>query len=290
LFTQDDVDVSFKALDPRRELIVRSGLGGISQQDPKPTDSSDEIDPAVPGVTEQGKQAHSEVVETSGLTDSEPKPTVWDRAQSYYTTTYAPFEEPSLILPTAPTDSEKTLYLKTNRIGLYSFGVTSFLSLSAGMWLFVISSPVFYWFGLLVILLQIYLVISYTVSIFGKDYDYAEHCRIVRDNPIDPQTCPTVDIYLPCCKEPMEVLENTYKHVQKLQWPEGKLKVYVLDDGASDAVKALAEKYGYTYFLRDDRPRLKKAGNLRWAFARTTGDFFNIYDAVSLFETDITPS
>lgn len=77
----------------------------------------------------------------------------------------------------------------------------------------------------------------------------------------------------------MEILENTYKYVQKMKYPEGKLKVYVLDDGGLEEVKDLAARYGFTYIRRDDRPHMKKAGNLRWAFARTDGEFFVIYDA-----------
>lgn len=68
------------------------------------------------------------------------KASVWSRAAASIEATYYPSESPPLIMPTGPTDLEKTLYLKTNRVGLYSFGVFSFLSLSVGMWLFVISS------------------------------------------------------------------------------------------------------------------------------------------------------
>jgi cellulose synthase/poly-beta-1,6-N-acetylglucosamine synthase-like glycosyltransferase len=188
-------------------------------------------------------------------------------------------EDPPLILPSGTTDEEKYSYLKMNRVPLYTIGVFSFLSLSAGMWLFVITAPAFYWFGVLVGLLEIYLIISYTITIVGKDYNFEEHKKILADHPITPETAPTVDIYLPCCKEPMEILANTYKYVQALQWPEGKLKVYVLDDGGMDAVKELATSFGFEYIVRDDRPRLKKAGNLRWAFARTEGEFFTIFDA-----------
>lgn len=77
----------------------------------------------------------------------------------------------------------------------------------------------------------------------------------------------------------MAILENTYKYVQKLEYPEGKMKVWVLDDGGQPEVAVLASQYGFNYICRDDRGRLKKAGNLRWAFARTSGDFFVIYDA-----------
>jgi cellulose synthase/poly-beta-1,6-N-acetylglucosamine synthase-like glycosyltransferase len=147
------------------------------------------------------------------------------------------------------------------------------------MWLFAVSAVPFYWFGGFVGILQIYLIISYVVGIVGRDYDFENHKKVLEEHPVLPDTCPTVDIYLPCCKEPMEILENTYKHITQLQYPEGKLKVYVLDDGAMDSVRQLAESYGFNYICREDRPRLKKAGNLRWAFARTQGDFFTIYDA-----------
>lgn len=201
------------------------------------------------------------------------------RQWAHMQATYAPVEDAPLILPSGPTDEEKLGYLKMNRIPLYTLGVFSFLALSAGMWLFVVTSKYFYWFGFFVGLLEIYLIISYTITIVGKDYDYETHKKIIADHPILDDTAPTVDIYLPCCKEPLEILENTYKYVTALQWPEGKLKVHVMDDGAMDSVKALAKSYGFNYSVREDRPRLKKAGNLRWTFARTSGDYFAIFDA-----------
>lgn len=259
----------FRSADPRRDITLP---GALPSTIPATEQSEDVIESA-------SEPEAPEAVNEKASSQGSSQVSVWSRAKAGYNSTYCPSEPPPLILPTAPTDAEKTLYLKTNRLGLYTFGVFSFLSLSAGMWLFVISSEVFYWFGGFVALLQIYLLISYTVSMLGKDYDFEGHKRMLQDNPISPVAAPTVDIYLPCCKEPIEVLENTYNHIQQLQWPEGKLKVYVLDDGASDAVRSMASLYKFNYICRDDRPRLKKAGNLRWAFARTDGDFFAIFDA-----------
>lgn len=201
------------------------------------------------------------------------------RMRDAFRRTYCPGEEPLLILPTSPTDTEKLRYLTTNRIPLYIFGVFSFLTLSTGMWLFAICAPIFAWYGVFVGFLNIYLLISYLVGIIGRDWDYAAHQAIVLQHPLTETTTPTVDVYLPCCSEPLEILENTYKHILKLDWPPEKLKVYVLDDGNQPAVRDLAEQYGFNYIVRDDRPRLRKAGNLRWAFARTTGDYFAIFDA-----------
>ena len=231
-------------------------------------------------MVDEKKEPDQQPSAAAGPADSaDPEIGFFRRQMNKVRQKYNPKEDPPLILPSAPTDEEKYGYLNTRRLPLYIFGVLSFLSLSGGMWLFAISAVPFYWFGGFVALLQIYLIISYIVGICGKDYDFEKHKKILEDHPVMPDSAPTVDIYLPCCKEPMEILENTYKHIQALQYPEGKLKVYVLDDGGMDSVKQMAESYGFNYITRDDKPRLKKAGNLRWAFARTHGDFFVIYDA-----------
>lgn len=147
------------------------------------------------------------------------------------------------------------------------------------MWLFTLCAAPFYWYGIFVGFVNIYLLISYWVGIVGKDWDFEAHQQRVERYPITEETAPTIDIYLPVCAEELEILDNTWRHVINLDWPATKIKVYVLDDGAKDTVRTLAEKYGFNYIVRDDRPRLKKAGNLRWAFTRTSGDFFVIFDA-----------
>ncbi|KAF9012615.1 nucleotide-diphospho-sugar transferase [Cyathus striatus] len=185
-------------------------------------------------------------------------------------------ESSSVILPAPPTDEEKYLYASTRRTPLYLFGTFSFLSVSVGMWFFAISSNMFYWFGVFVALIQIYLTISYVVGYFGKDFDIDEYKKLIAEHSYT-SDFPLVDIYLPCCKEPLEVLENTYKYVSKLEYPN--YKVFVLDDGGLDSVKRLAALYNFNYISRDNKPYLKKAGNLRYAFARTDGDFFTIFDA-----------
>lgn len=213
-------------------------------------------------------------------TKSKPPKNPFKRCYAAFRRTYCPASEPLLVLPTAPTDDEKLGYVHTNRLPLYLFGVFSFLSLSAGMWLFAVCAPIFAWYGAFVGFLNIYLCISYLVGIVGKDWDYAAHLDLVGKFPINEETAPTVDVYLPCCSEPIEILQNTYMHVAKLDWPRDKLRVWVLDDGDQAAVRELAtQRYGFNYLVRDDRPRLRKAGNLRWAFARTRGEFFAIFDA-----------
>lgn len=231
------------------------------------------------GVANAARITDAEKRAADAVDGPKPKLRISNRVYNAWRRTYCPIEEPALILPSAPTDEEKLNYLHTNRIPLYIFGLISFLSLSAGMWLFALCSIIFVWYAVFVGFVDIYLIISYFVGIIGKDWDYKAHQEAVANNPVTPENAPTVDVYLPVCAEPLEILSNTWNHVQRLDWPADKIQVHVLDDGAMDTVRDLAQQYGFNYIVREDRPRLKKAGNLRWAFARTSGDFFTIFDA-----------
>ncbi|KAJ7614387.1 nucleotide-diphospho-sugar transferase [Roridomyces roridus] len=186
-------------------------------------------------------------------------------------------DSPPIVLPYPPTADEKYQYVHTNRIPLYIFGTFSFLSISAGMWLFSLSTPDFYWFIVFGFFVEFHMMIAYAVGYTGKDYDLDKHKEVVQTYATSPGDDPSVDVLLPCCGEPIEVLENTYKYVSKLTYTN--YLVHVLDDGGSDAVKSLAAAYGFNYIRRPNRGYLKKAGNLRYAFTVTSGDFFVIFDA-----------
>lgn len=256
-------------------------LGVINEKAGIPFDLDPEASSGQGAVTDKDKQeADSSKADPASPQDAKRKSrNIFKRMYHWYRATYCPIEEPPLVLPSCPTDKEKYSYLHTNRIPLYIFGILSFLSLGAGMWLFALCATPFYWYGIFVAFLNIYLFISYWVGVVGKDWDFEAHKERIERFPITEETAPTVDIYLPVCAEELEILDNTWRHVTQLDWPASKIKVHVLDDGAKDAVRRLAEEYGFNYIVREDRPRLKKAGNLRWAFTRTEGDFFVIFDA-----------
>jgi cellulose synthase/poly-beta-1,6-N-acetylglucosamine synthase-like glycosyltransferase len=180
------------------------------------------------------------------------------------------------MLPSVPTEREKYAYLKQNKGPIYAIGLLSFSSLSAGMVLFTIHHPVFYFFWGFVVLTVIYLGISYIIGVCGQAFDFEEHQRVITTNPL---YRPTVDVYLPNCGEDSEILENTFLNVALLEWPKELLKVFVLDDRGRPEVEALAQKYGFAYMSRPNKGELKKAGNLRYAFARTNGDLMVVFDA-----------
>lgn len=144
-----------------------------------------------------------------------------------------------------------------------------------GMVLFTSQHYAVFFYAIYVAMVFLYLTISYMVGVFSRSFDYRQHVKVS----LFPNLDRTVDVYLPSCGEPLEVLENTYKHVRALDWPEGKLHVYVLDDSGRKEVKALADRFEFNYISRPNRGELKKAGNIRYAFPLTQGDFILILDA-----------
>ncbi|MHC5727324.1 MAG: cellulose synthase, partial [Nostoc sp.] len=53
---------------------------------------------------------------------------------------------------------------------------------------------------------------------------------------------PTVDVFVTCYNEPPEIVEETAKAALAMDYPPTKLLVYVLDDGNSADMRAMAER------------------------------------------------
>lgn len=181
------------------------------------------------------------------------------------------------VLPAPPDDNEKLCYLDRYLpylsliiiIGNSSvLASQAALELAYGVW----------WLAPYTLFGVVYVIISVTVNFTGHRFDYAAHERLVRT--WRPARWPAVDIYLPICGEPLEVIRNTWVHVYELvhAYP-GLAAAYVLDDGADRNARTLATDFGFGYVVRADRGWMKKSGNLRYAFAHTRGDFFVVLDA-----------
>jgi cellulose synthase (UDP-forming) len=122
-----------------------------------------------------------------------------------------------------------------------------------------------------------YQALSVPINFAGRGFDFAEHkARVAAWRP---QRYPSVDIYLPICGEPLDVLRNTWTGVFELvQTYPGLARVYVLDDGDSDEAMAVAPSFGFTYIRRPEHVH-KKAGNLNYAFELTHAEYIVIFDA-----------
>ena len=93
-----------------------------------------------------------------------------------------------------------------------------------------------------------------------------------------PAQWPTVDIFIPTYNEALGIVKLVVLAAQALDWPEGKLRVHVLDDGRREEFKVFCQQIGVNYITRDNNQHAK-AGNLNQALTVTDGEFIAIFDA-----------
>ncbi|MCK7595723.1 UDP-forming cellulose synthase catalytic subunit [Microbulbifer sp. CAU 1566] len=101
--------------------------------------------------------------------------------------------------------------------------------------------------------------------------------RIPERLPEDTALWPTVDVYIPTYNEPLDMVETTVIAAKNMDWPEEKLRIYVLDDGRRLEFADMAKKLGVGYVTRNDN-KGAKAGNLNNALRQTNGDIITIFD------------
>ena len=179
--------------------------------------------------------------------------------------------------PRSPDDDEKVSY--SGRSLPY---LTSALAISAAFIIvaqvfFEANNPIAIPFALYTGVYFAYQALSLPVNFTGRDFDFSAHNAFIHR--WRPERYPAVDIFLPICGEPLDVLANTWAGVFELTraYP-GTADVFVLDDGDSDEAAALVLSYGFTYVRRREHTH-KKSGNLNHAFKRTHGEHIVIFDA-----------
>jgi cellulose synthase (UDP-forming) len=124
----------------------------------------------------------------------------------------------------------------------------------------------------------LYYLVSLSVNAFSRNFDLRAHRRL--RSSWRPAVHPTVDVFLPVCGEPLEVLHNTWTHVATMaRYYPGVVTPYVLDDVGSGAVAAMAANFGFAYGTRRNKGWFKKAGNLHYGFGFSSGEYILILDA-----------
>jgi cellulose synthase (UDP-forming) len=188
----------------------------------------------------------------------------------------APPTDPTSHLPAPPDDAELYWYFGPQRRWVLLCSSLSFVFTAVTLFFFSLRTPAL-WIFLAVLALNL-------VGLVASLFDGQKQRRVTRDShdilvrAWSPDHAPSVDLYLPTCGEPLDVLRNAYAHVADVRW-RGDLTVWVLDDAARPAVRNLASEFGYEYVVRPDRGRLKKAGNLNHALTISRGDVVAILDA-----------
>jgi hypothetical protein len=183
-----------------------------------------------------------------------------------------------LTAPPPPDDKEKYSYIQRNLLYLTTVIFLGSACLIYSQLRFGAGDLALSPFLLFTATYVIYQATSLPVNFAGAGFDLAAHQARIQT--WHPASYPRVDIFLPSCGEPIELLRNTWTAVTGLieAYP-GEARAYVLDDGPSDEARSMAELFGFRYIHRPDWPAGKKAGNLRYAFSQTSAEYLVILDA-----------
>jgi len=93
----------------------------------------------------------------------------------------------------------------------------------------------------------------------------------------EPEAWPMVDIYVPTYNESLDIVRNTVFAAQDMDYPAGRFRVFILDDGRRSEFRAFARSAGCGYLTRADNLHAK-AGNLNAAMKKTDGELIAIFD------------
>jgi cellulose synthase (UDP-forming) len=182
-----------------------------------------------------------------------------------------------LILPDPPRRDEQFQYLGKQHLRVLALALFIFSMGSVyGIYAVFSQAPAWYPFLLMLLVLVPWVLYVVVLSTFRPRVTWESHEMVTTAGAY--MLKHSVDIFIPVCGEDPRIIENTFRHVCQLSWP-GELSFYCLDDADSPDARQLAEKYGLTYLVRDDRPLHKKSGNLNNGLRNSTGEFIVVFDA-----------
>ncbi len=189
---------------------------------------------------------------------------------------------PRLVLPAAPDDAESESYAARSLAHLTPALIASAVCIIVAQALMEVRNATILplavaVFGTYTLLYLLYQAVSIPVNFTGPSFDFEAHADTVQA--WQPQIYPSVDILLPICGEPLEVLRNTWTGVFELlhAYP-GNARAYVLDDGDSHEAMEASAVFGFGY-LRRSRHVHKKSGNLNYGLRHTAGEHVVVFDA-----------
>jgi len=191
-----------------------------------------------------------------------------------------------MVVQPPPGAVEKYIYASRSLPYLAVAMSIAFLAAFTSQLMFEINTG--YWmFSVFTIVGTIAFAMSMPLGLTGRGFSLDRHRELISS--WCPRRYPNVDIFLPCCGEPIDVLRNSWISVVALvdAYP-GRALAYVLDDAADPDAGYLARSLGLNYVIRPNRGEHKKSGNLRYAFAHTDGEFISkrdLTEAIGLYRS-----
>jgi cellulose synthase (UDP-forming) len=196
------------------------------------------------------------------------------RVTAVSTPPHAPADPGRYAMP--PSDAEKYQYLLGGqKRWLLVVQYVAFLAVAVSFAGFATSSYWTFIFSIPLMLFAVEQTLALYTSTRRRRIDLASHQRTVQN--WTPHRYPSVDVFVPTAGEELDLLDNTMRHLNLLEWP-GELRVSILDDSGRASVRHLAADHGFSYLARPGS-EYKKAGNLRYGEERTNGEIIAIFDA-----------
>lgn len=125
--------------------------------------------------------------------------------------------------------------------------------------------PIFSW---AIYLAEIYGFISASLHIFMT-------WRLTDHQSTPPLPGLKVDVFIPTYNEPIDIVRKTLLAAKHMDYPH---ETWLLDDGKSNEMEALAKRLEVRYVTRENNEHAK-AGNLNNALIQSQGEFIAIFDA-----------
>jgi len=158
-----------------------------------------------------------------------------------------------------------------------------------------------------IMMLTLYLAEVYgiTLLLLGNVINSRPLARQAVPLPADRTTWPTIDVFVPTYDEEVGLVRTTLLAATQIRYPADKLKVYLLDDGGTDAkcgqadptlaeaarrraktLRDLCAEIGVIYLTRPDNAHAK-AGNINAALPHSRGELVLFLDADHVPVVDI---
>ncbi len=175
--------------------------------------------------------------------------------------------------------SEPTLGRQMSHGRLLAIRILTMLTVLAGLayltWRWGWSLNWHYWW------ISVPLVTAETYSLVGIVLLGAQIWREkIRGKAPEPPADATADVFICTYNEDLDLVSTTARAAKAITWPHD---TYILDDGARESMRVLAQELGVGYLVRtadwEGKNRHAKAGNLNNALMQTTGEFILILDA-----------
>lgn len=151
--------------------------------------------------------------------------------------------------------------------------------------------------GFLLYCAEMYSVMMLALSLFVVALPLPHKPSRAKEQGLDRDALPTVDVFIPTYNEDADLLAKTIAACMSMDYPQDKFKVWLLDDGGSvqkrnaakvsdahaaaerhDELQKLATDLGAIYLTRE-RNEHAKAGNLNNGMAQSDGELIAVFDA-----------